>query len=64
MNPPKENKFVYTEETMPILITNETIQCADCKYKRQRVIECDIYKSKPRYVLEKRKPCPDYKKQG
>lgn len=58
---PRYNKFVWDEGNMPTLICNETIQCKDCKYVYDRiVIECDKYKVKPNYVLDKEKECPYY----
>lgn len=59
----QENKFVWSKESMPTIISNGTIQCKDCKHMYEEiVIECDKYFVKPNYVLDKAKNCPDYEK--
>lgn len=57
------DKFVYTVDNLPELITNDTIQCKDCVFRYdKRVIECEKYIRKPDYVLDKEAPCPKYQK--
>ncbi len=57
-------KFCYTEDSAPILILNQNLQCKDCKFRYSNsVIECGKYVRKPDYVLDKEKECVKYQKQ-
>lgn len=57
------NKFCYVKENMPDVIGNESLQCKDCKYCHlENAIECDMYPTKPYYVLDAIKNCKKYEK--
>ena len=57
-----ENRFVgYIGEG----ITNETLQCRDCKHCiKESILECEIYTEKPAGVLSSAKQCEDYESVG
>ena len=59
----RQERFAWTGEDgdEPIVITNEILQCRDCKNRTDpQVIECEIYEEKPGYVLNGVKPCKYY----
>ena len=65
MEKDRVERFVWTGEdgNMPILITNDRLQCRDCVYRTEPIVtECEIYEEKPGYVLDNTKPCKHYKK--
>lgn len=54
--------FVYSEGNTPIAVTNEMLQCRDCRYVGKKVGECEKFKQKPADVLAGRGLCSAYRK--
>ena len=43
------------------LVTNNNMQCAECKFVIQNnATECEKYNVKPRPVMDNEKPCPQF----
>lgn len=61
----RNDRFCWTEENPPTLITNDTIQCADCRFRTDpAVMECEKYLRKPDKVLDREAPCKHYQKKA
>lgn len=47
----------------PEVLWVDDLQCGNCKYKIEKnFAECEIYATKPGYVMTKSKECPDFEK--
>ena len=54
--------FVYTEGNTPTLVTNEMLQCRDCRFAGKKAGECEKFRQKPADVLAGRGLCSAYQK--
>ena len=57
-------EFGYSAENAPVMVTNEMLQCRDCRFRGQKVGGCERFKFKPADVLAGRGECPAYEREG
>ena len=57
-------EFGYSAGNAPVMVTNEMLQCRDCRFRGQKVGGCERFKFKPADVLAGRGECPAYEREG
>lgn len=57
-------EFGYSAENAPVMVTNEMLQCKDCRFRGQKVGGCGKFKFKPADVLAGRGMCGEYEREG
>lgn|GEM_PF-3854212 len=57
-------EFGYSAGNAPVMVTNEMLQCRDCRFRGQKVGECERFQFKPADVLAGRGECPAYEREG
>ncbi len=53
-------EFVYRREDRVHVVHNSELQCANCRYTLPSTGICQKYQLKPREVLLRQAPCPEY----
>lgn len=57
-------EFGYSAGNAPVMVTNEMLQCRDCRFRGQKVGGCEKFKFKPADVLAGWGECPAYEREG
>lgn len=57
-------EFGYSAGNAPVMVTNEMLQCRDCRFRGQKVGGCEKFQFKPADVLAGRGECPAYEREG
>lgn len=57
-------EFGYSAGNTPVMVTNEMLQCRDCRFRWQKVGRCERFQFKPADVLAGRGECPAYEREG
>lgn len=57
-------EFGYSKDNVPVMVTNEMLQCKNCRFRGQKVGGCEKFKFKPADVLAGRGECPAYECEG
>ncbi len=57
-------EFGYSAGNTPVMVTNEMLQCRDCRFRGQKVGRCERFQFKPADVLAGRGECPAYEREG
>lgn len=57
-------EFGYSAGNAPVMVTNEMLQCRDCRFRGKKVGGCEKFQFKPADVLAGRGECPAYEREG